>query len=418
MGASTKPGSRRGRKGAHIRRRYEFGASALWYISVTLLIALGAFNSGNNLLFWTFGLALSLLVVSGVFSGAMLMGLRVEREWVSGASAGGVMRVRYRVRNTNRVFPAFALQIDEVGFDDGPPPRGAWLARFLGRSVPSTDIGPVACPRTFVSHVGAGEVVHPEAVSEARRRGMVGFRAVRVRSTFPFGLVGKLLLFTQPGSSVVTPEAETGHAGVLRGVTGGVHAGAPSRRPGRGEEFFALREYIHGDSPRDVAWRASARRGSLLVRQFAAPAPERVWIVLRVRTRAGSDQEDERAIRIAAGLVRDADEHGMAFGLVCPLTGLLLHPGRGAGHLARALTDLGLLELGADDGRGAKSAFPGYAGAAGSRCVVVHSGAVEARFAPAGRNIANIGTVGEAPGGATSDLLGDRARATREGAVR
>src|SRR5436309_1051785 len=98
-------------RGQRIRRRYHFGPGGLLYIFVTLLIALGAFNSGNNLLYWTFGFALSLLLVSGVISGAMLMGLRVEREWVSGAMVGGQVRVRYRLRNIGRLVPAFALTI-------------------------------------------------------------------------------------------------------------------------------------------------------------------------------------------------------------------------------------------------------------------------------------------------------------------
>lgn len=391
--ARWRPGAgRSGAVGTRIRRRYEFGFSGLTYIGVTLLVALGAFNSGNNLLFWTFGLALALMVVSGLLSGAMLMGIRVEREWVSGATAGDAVRVRYRVQNANRVMPAFALTIEEAGFDDGPEPRGTWLARFLGKPIATRDRGPLACPRTFVSHVGAGEVVHPEAVSAARRRGAVSFSAVRVRSSFPFGLMGKVLLFAQPGSAVITPEPESGHEGLLRRGFGGSRASTPARRPGRGEEFFALREYVHGDSPRDVAWRASARRGTLLVRQFAANAPARVWIVLRVRVRPGSTEDDERAIRIAAGLVRDADARGMEVGLVAPLTGLLLHPRGGAGHVARAMVDLGVLDLGADDGRGGRSMFPGHAAGAGSRCVVVHSGPVEPGFAPVGSDIAEVGT--------------------------
>jgi uncharacterized protein (DUF58 family) len=42
----------------------------------------------------------------------------------------------------------------------------------------------------------------------------------------------------------------------------------PAPRRGDGMEFDALRDYLPGDDPRRVDWRATARRGRLVVRQF------------------------------------------------------------------------------------------------------------------------------------------------------
>jgi uncharacterized protein (DUF58 family) len=264
-----------------------------------------------------------------------------------------------------------------------------------------------------VAHVGAREVVHAEAAVRARRRGAVTFSAVRVHTAFPFGLLRKSLLIPQHGAAVITPEPEGVGEGVLMAASSGSYAGAPSRRAGRGDEFFALREYVHGDSQRDVAWRASAHRGSLLVRQFAAPSPLRLWIVLRLRTRPGSDADDERAIRMAAGLAMMAEETGMEYALAAPLTRLLLHPRRGGGHLARLMTDLGVLDLGADDGRGERGAFPPHAAGAGGSCVVVHSGAIDAGYAPRADNILQISS---GQGAGTSEVgTGKRERGGRNG---
>lgn len=42
----------------------------------------------------------------------------------------------------------------------------------------------------------------------------------------------------------------------------------PARRRGDGMDFDSLRDYLPGDDPRRVDWRATARRGRLVVRQF------------------------------------------------------------------------------------------------------------------------------------------------------
>lgn len=365
-----------------VRRRYELGSAALVYIGITLLIALGAFNSQNNLLFWAFGLALAALLVSGLISGSMLMGVDVARESIGDASVGENMRVRYRVRNTNRVIPIFALSIEELGFvdDSALPPPGGWISRVLSTRRQAVRSSAIRPPRTFVTHVGPGETVHVEAAPLALRRGPVQFSIIAAHSSFPFGLMRKTLRFEQPAAAVVRPAIVEPDTAVLGGSAASGLSGAVARRPGPGDEFFSLRDYAPGDGPRGIAWAASARRGALLVRQNAAPSPIRLWIVLRLRPEPESAVDDERAISLAAGLAQRAESLGMDYGLSVPLSRSVAHPRRGSAHLARLMTELGLLDLGADDGRGRLAAFPPHAATPGTLCVVVHSGGVDSSF--------------------------------------
>lgn len=59
---------------------------------------------------------------------------------------------------------------------------------------------------------------------------------------------------------------------------------APSGRPGRargdGNDLRELREHRPGDPFRRIAWKASARRGQLLVREFEREERDVVWVVL------------------------------------------------------------------------------------------------------------------------------------------
>lgn len=391
-------------RNTRVRRRYHFGQGGLLYVLITMLVALGAFNSQNNLLYWTFGFALALLLVSGVVSGAMLMGVRVERAWISGAAEGEVVRIRYQVRNINRLVPAFALTISEEGFEEIVSQRTPWY-RKLFRRVPQVPARPILrTPYAFVAHVGAGETVFAESRCVAIHRGTADLSGFVVTTSFPFGLMRKSLHVPQHAMTVIVPRAATVQLDPSGGSSRQGSFGGSSRRAGRGDEFFALREYSQGDSPRDIAWRASAKRGSILVRQFAAPSPRRVWIVLHLRSRPGSDAADEQAIRVGAGLARAAEKQGVEYGLAVPLTRLLVHPRRGEGHLSRLMGDLGLLDLGADDGRGSRSAFPPQAagGNANTSCIAVHAGALDLAFAPASASITNIVAAAHSEAGDTN----------------
>lgn len=380
----------------HTRRRYHFSSAGVSYICVTLLVALGAFNSQNNLLFFAFGFALALLLVSGIISGAMLMSVSVQREPVADTEAGRPLLVRYRVRNHSRFVPLFALSIGEEGMDAAtpPPPRHAAhraLSRLM-RAKPAPAPGPerIGRPAAFLVHLAPGGAAVVDASTTAHRRGPVVLTAVRVETSFPFGLIRKSLLFPQAARAVITPAVASALPAELASASSRGFGGSVTRRSGQGDDFFSLREYIQGDSPRDIAWRASARRGALLVRQTSAPAPQRLWIVPHLRLRPGSDHDDERAISLAAGIARWADARGIEFGLAAPITRAMMVPRRGGPHMRRMLEMLGMLDLGPDDGRGRRTAFPPQAAMRGAECVVVHAGPIDPAFHGASDRILHV----------------------------
>src|SRR5205807_10497130 len=78
---------------------------------------------------------------------------------------------------------------------------------------------------------------------------------------------------------------------------------------GRGQDLYALREYVPTDSARHVHWKASARLGSLMVREFTREDETRVLLVLdpHVFTAPGSSSplpanRFERAVTLCAGV--------------------------------------------------------------------------------------------------------------------
>lgn len=330
------------------KRRYHVHSTLLMYALVTLLIAIGAFNSQNNLLFWLFGLSLGLLVVSGVLSGTMMMGVRIRREAIPDATAGGPLRVRYVVSNRNRLIPAFALTISEI--IDEPPARQGRRTRATGRDAgqpprAGLDDEPVG----FAAHVPARGSVIVDGLALAQSRGRVVARGVRVSTTFPFGIIRKSVEVDAHGGCIVRAMPEALPARLLRDARGVAMGATPQpRRAGQGDEFLSLRPYAEGDSPRMIAWKRSARTDDLLVRQTAAPAPRRTWVVLDL-SGAPTSAQRERAISLAAGAVRLADELGRAVGLLVPAMDIAAPARSGGWHVASLLNDLALIPAGEGD---------------------------------------------------------------------
>jgi len=308
------------------RRRYHFHLPGVVYGLTTVFLAIGAINSQNNLLFWAFGLAIAGLLVSGILSGAALMGIEVERLPVEPVNAGAPLVIRYRVRNRNRLFPAFALYISEV--PDKRDPTRDWR-------------GAIAPPGAFIAHAGPRQVVEAEAIAATLHRAETRLDRLSVWTVFPFGLTKKSVTFSQSRRVIVRPAPTVLERGLLPSDREpGNLAARSQRRSSSPGEFFALREHREGDSMRSVAWRASARAGTLLTRQFTSARNARVWIVLEL----GADESrGEAAISNAAGAIALTRTRGAPVGLIVPSTGLRTPALEGRGHCDALLDSLAAL---------------------------------------------------------------------------
>jgi len=87
---------------------------------------------------------------------------------------------------------------------------------------------------------------------------------------------------------------------------------ALARRLGPGD-FHGLREYVDGDEPRSIHWKASARSEVLLVKEHTTEGLRRCTIVLDSGAETYHDEDGfERAVTAAASLVHSADRAGLS----------------------------------------------------------------------------------------------------------
>ncbi len=315
-------------------RRYEIRPAGLLYIAVTLFIAIGAVNSQNNLLFWLFGMAVGAIVVSGLISGSAMMGLRARRIAPPAFEAGKAGTLGYELRHRGRRSPAFALLLRELGARDR---EGS---------------GRIEVGWAHVVHLAPGGRARARARVNAIHRGSIGLDRFEVSTTFPFGLFRKSVIFSQPASMVVTPARIELRELVIDAASSAGDRGAT--RPGRlgvSDEFFGLRAYVPGDSPRLISWKRSAALGELIVRQSSSPMPPRVVVALAPDVRGAGEREGELAIALAASVAALACSRGFLVSVEAIWAGVSTPLGGGGQHAARCLVELGLLELDAPAAR-------------------------------------------------------------------
>ena len=94
----------------------------------------------------------------------------------------------------------------------------------------------------------------------------------------------------------------------------------PRRARGEGSEFESLREYVHGDDPRHLDWRASARRGRLIVRRYQTERRHTVIVAVDtgrlMAAKSAGDSKLDCALDCAIALARLSGQFGDRVGLL------------------------------------------------------------------------------------------------------
>lgn len=126
------------------------------------------------------------------------------------------------------------------------------------------------------------------------------------------------------------------------------HEGEPPPQSMRGStDLRALREYVIGDERRHLHWKATARTGQLMVREYADPAQPWMVVLLDTRSTVLPTERFEEAVEIVASLLWEAGEKGRPSRL-CTASGLR-HDVVGGARGIREVLDL-LCEVRQEDG--------------------------------------------------------------------
>lgn len=181
----------------------------------------------------------------------------------------------------------------------------------------------------FDHNGGAAELPLP-----TERRGLLPVPRLELSTVQPLGLARAWAYVWPQQSLLVYPAPET-QAPPLPAAVGDAGRAQVARA---GDDVHHLRAYRAGDAPRTVAWKASARRDSLLVREYEQHRSDQ--LLLDWKLTAGLPYEQR--IRRLARWVDDAEREGRRYALNIP--GQAPIPmGLGAPHRHRCLRALALM---------------------------------------------------------------------------
>ncbi|HLA77952.1 MAG TPA: DUF58 domain-containing protein [Vicinamibacteria bacterium] len=173
-------------------------------------------------------------------------------------------------------------------------------------------------------------------------RGRAPLSPVHMSLTF-LGLAERLTAVARVAELTVVPDLlavrrlhQKLNAFALRGFGARISA-----RLGKGREFDRLREHVTGDEFRDIAWKASARHGKLITREYRLDRAQDILVAVdrghRMQTRVARLTKLDHAVNAAVLLAYLANRMEDKVGVLAFATevdaGLGL--GRGSGHLRR-----------------------------------------------------------------------------------
>jgi uncharacterized protein (DUF58 family) len=256
------------------------------YILGIFFVAVAALNTGNNLLFLILASLIAIILMSGVLSSITLSGIEMRLHLPEHIFAGQPVRAKVEIQNEKLTLPSFSLRVEAV----------------RGKNVV---ISPMLETPVYFPYIPKHDRVEQVVPMTFPKRGVYRQEAFRIITRFPFGFLQKARRLDLKSEALVYPSVEPSQEffEILPGMQGALE----SLTKGAGQDLYALRDYLPRDSSRHVHWKASARLGSLMVREFTREDDCRVILILDPHMPVGllpkdADARFEKAVTMCAAL--------------------------------------------------------------------------------------------------------------------
>jgi uncharacterized protein (DUF58 family) len=334
---------------------YEVTRAGVVYVVGTLLIGIAALNTGNNLLYIVVAAMLAAILVSGIISALVLRDLELDVRLPEHVFSGRPVLGRIQLRNPRRYLPSFSIHVvpskkkrsvttwlwepATFGFPPKRPPEQQWVRlpdRRVRRIVHDGMASGIFDGSAYFPYVAPQTELSADLELRFQRRGRYSENSFGLATRFPFAFLTKTRRVPLTRTVLVYPAVEPTDEflDVLPMITGEVE----SFVRGRGYDLYRIREYMPEDSARHVDWKATAKSGSLKVREFSREDERKLRLVFDNPGPGVLPAADyENAISLAASLAwhfanEDADLSFAAQGY------------RGEADIYKVLTYLALLE--------------------------------------------------------------------------
>ncbi len=277
----------------------------LIFITLLLVMLLGATNYSNNMAFALTFLLSSMLIVSVLHTYRNLVGLQVRLAQVNDCFSGSEAEFVIELIN-----PDLRIRYDIE----------------------------LHCPgsATVLVNVAGRDQIHAPMALTALRRGRLQLGRMTLTTRYPFGLFrawsyvdveGEALIYPRPSVAVVIPPRATAAGD-----------GMATAEPGS-DDFHGLRNYQSGDSMRHIDWKAYARERGFLTKQFQRHQSPELWFEWHATTGA----DIEKRLGQLCRWILDAERRQQRYGLHLP--NIEIAPDVGVAQQQRCLRQLALFGI-------------------------------------------------------------------------
>ena len=320
------------------------GAGGLYILSV-FLIALAAVDTGNNLLYLILALLLSTTLASGVAARLSLRSIFVSLQVPQNVFEREDVSIKITLKNQKRLLSAFSILVEDISLARARRRAGPLRKLRFWKSAPEPLAGeetPVLQHAAYFPAIPPGKS-RSELISQSfARRGKYRLEGLRLSTRFPFGLFRRGERVSVSGEVLVYPS--------IREISSDLHllpfmpGKLEGKRVGHGESLFAIRKYQEGESARLIHWKATAKTGKLMAREYARDEESEFCLILDTTIHA-SQSEDldkfEQAVSLAASLAAHFVNEGAEFEYLTPRE--YVPRGTGTDHLYSILRSLAVV---------------------------------------------------------------------------
>ncbi|KMP10442.1 hypothetical protein UR09_00860 [Candidatus Nitromaritima sp. SCGC AAA799-A02] len=271
----------------HLRNRsLQLTREGAGFISIVFVVGLAAINTGNNLLYLILAMCCSFIAVSGVLSEMTLKKIHIRAIAPATLYAGEPTPFKLEIANHKDRASSYALRI-LLSRDSQPHYE-------TDREIYIFDLRP-------------GTPVEKSFMLTASRRGPLKIKSCILSTSFPFGFFIKSKSVPLHIESLVFPEIRKVE---LPQPVGMAEDGEGIIQP-HGEELYALREFIEGDTLDRVHWKSSAKAGNLRVKEFSTGGNQKFTIYLSL-----TDVESGRPVKPDIMEQRVVESASLAYHLI------------------------------------------------------------------------------------------------------
>jgi len=250
----------------------------LVFIALSLFVGFAAINTGNTLLYLTFGIMMSFVAASGVLSMINLSRIEVQLNPHGDLFALTPSTLGFSLTNAKSLIPSYSLNI-EIGEKKSYIPY----------------LPPGVKTQTPLGHVFS-------------ERGWNKLPEARLTTRFPFGFFTKWIKIDL-GDEEVLVFPKVGPADADSGTFTEKPGDAGSDKTGFGHDLRSIKEFLPGDNPRLIHWKTTAKTGRLMVREMEDE--ERVGAVIRFlpeRDKSGLEHQISRLASLYVNLLKKGYE--------------------------------------------------------------------------------------------------------------